>query len=201
MSKTRADQLTAKISGNPPTAKCRASGRPEHNKAQGIARSTVNPNVFRSINQPEYYMTTDITIFETSTSLVNFTTKKGAELSLTPEGALYKGGVALASLKSTAMLSAHAKACNGKYRAAAEIIGAVFPKIMKVCTSFFGPGAPVYFNKINMTIFLNRVASETEPVLKGWTDKQASMMLFVHQLQEAICPVVVTIDADETVDA
>lgn len=141
---------------------------------------------------------TQITVFAETANLVTFVDKKSqADRSLTPEGALFKGGAALAALKDAAVESAFNKAVNGKYRAAAEIIGAAFPRVQKACNSLLGDA---FANKVNMAAFIGGVELMTEPA-KGWSAKQVNARLLVSSLRNIPSLAKETTSVQVTVDA
>jgi hypothetical protein len=124
-------------------------------------------------------MSNAITVFNASVAIVTFTNKKGDELAISAEGALFKGGAALLALKDAAIDSAFTKAVNGKYRSAADIIGAAFPGIQKACEKLLGTA---YANKVNMSAFLGGVELVQEPA-KGWSAKQVNARMLVRALR------------------
>jgi hypothetical protein len=125
-------------------------------------------------------MTNQVTIFAADTSsLIVFENKNGGLFKLSAEGALFKGGAALSALKDAAIESAFSKAVNGKYRAAAEIVGVAFPKVQKACNALLGDA---YANKVNMAAFIGGVELMAEPA-KGWSAKQVNARLLVNSLR------------------
>jgi hypothetical protein len=98
-------------------------------------------------------MTNAVSIFAADTSIVSYENKKGDQFTISTEGALFKGGIALRALKDTAMLSAAHKAENGKYRAAADILGAAFPSLTKAFDKFIG--LPTWQSKTTMGLYLD----------------------------------------------
>ena len=126
--------------------------------------------------------TNAVTIFSTETVAVTFKDKKGAEHSVTAEGALFKGGAALAALKDKVLLEAGNKAANGKYRAAADILAAAFSATAKKFENLCGTP---WANKTSMKSFLDaieRAAAERAAAGK-LTAKQAQAMTFVKALR------------------
>lgn len=85
----------------------------------------------------ENTMTNSVTIF-TQSSIVSFVDAKNVSRELTAEAAIHKGGAALSAIKDMALDSALAKAHNGKYRAAAEILMGAFPSQHKAFEKLFG---------------------------------------------------------------
>jgi hypothetical protein len=83
-------------------------------------------------------MSNSVTIFSNDSAVVNFANKKGDQFTISTEGALFKGGQALKALKDAALMSAKHKAEAGRYRAAADILGAAFPSLTKTFDKFVG---------------------------------------------------------------
>jgi hypothetical protein len=79
-----------------------------------------------------------ITVFHADSAAVVYTDKKGATHSISAEGALWKGGAALAGLKDLALDSALAKAMNGKYHSAVDILAGAFPAVGKAAVKLVG---------------------------------------------------------------
>ncbi len=125
---------------------------------------------------------TAITIFSADTSVVSYENKKGEQFSITPEGALFKGGAALRSYKDAAKASAFHKAENGKYRAAADILGAAFPSMAKAFEKFIG--LPTWQSKTTMALYLDKLEAmrQTNDV-KGFTKKQLEARDFIQLLR------------------
>ena len=142
-----------------------------------------------------------VTIFAAESVAITFTDKKGAQHSVSAEGALFKGGAALAALKDKVLLEAGNKAANGKYRAAADILTAAFSATAKSFEKLVGTP---WANKTTMGSFLGaieRAAAERSAAGK-LTAKQAQAMTLVKALRtipslaaEDAAPV--TIDAQE----
>jgi hypothetical protein len=100
----------------------------------------------------------NVAIFNsTQTAIVTFQNRKGDTMQRTVEGALFTGGAALAAIKDQALVSALEKAQNGRYRAAAEIIGAGFPSVYKGVD--FYVGTP-WSNKSTMASLLQAVTRQ-----------------------------------------
>ena len=126
-------------------------------------------------------MTNSIAIFANDTAVVSFQNKKGDSFSASTEGALFKGGMALRALKDTAKLSAYHKAESGRYRAAAEIVGAAFPAINKAFESFMG--TPAWSSKTAMILMLDKVEAFRPKEGKDYTAKQKEVLGFVSALR------------------
>lgn len=126
-------------------------------------------------------MTNSIAIFANDTAVVSFQNKKGDNFSASTEGALFKGGAALRALKDTAKLSAYNKAESGRYRAAAEIVGAAFPAINKAFESFMD--APAWSSKTSMLILLGKVEAFRPKEGKDFTVKQKEVLGFISALR------------------
>lgn len=125
-------------------------------------------------------MTTAVAIFTSEHRAVQFTTKNGAVHSITPEGALFKGGAALNGLKDEAVLSALAKAVNGRYVAATDVLEAAFPAVGKSCRSLLGDPCA---NKTNFMALLGGIERAAEPA-KGWSKKQNVARSLVKSLRD-----------------
>lgn len=108
-------------------------------------------------------MSTELTIFESATSTQGHVTawvdKKGNTREMTLEGALWKGGDALKSLKDAALDAALNKAHGGRYRAAYDVFVAAFPSIEKALATLH-IGLP-YGNKSSMATVLMSVLGQT----------------------------------------
>ena len=127
-------------------------------------------------------MQNTVTIFAADAAAITFTDKKGAAHSVSAEGALFKGGAALAALKDKVLLAACDKASNGKYRAAAEILAAAFGSTTKSFEKLMGlPWA----NKAAMGAFLGAIerAAEERSAAGKLTTKQVQAMAFVKALR------------------
>lgn len=122
-----------------------------------------------------------ITIFSADNSVVSYENKKGDQFSISTEGALFKGGIALRALKDTAMLSAANKAESGRYRAAADILGAAFPSMAKAFEKFIG--LPTWQSKTTMALYLDKLEAIDEPQ-KGWNKKQIEARGFINALRQ-----------------
>ena len=72
---------------------------------------------------------------------VYWVTKKGDHKAITAEGAIYKGGQALAALRDVAAEVALSKAIKGRYKAAFDIIGAKFPGVQRAADKLIPAGA------------------------------------------------------------
>lgn len=124
-------------------------------------------------------MTNAITVFNNESAMVVFTTKKGDVRATSPEGALFIGGLALASLKDAALESAVLKASQGRYQPAADILGAAFPKVLKACVVALGA---VSQNKTKFGEFLGAIERTQEPE-KGWSKKQVTALAVLRNLR------------------
>lgn len=122
-----------------------------------------------------------IAIFSADNSVVSYENKKGDQFSISTEGALFKGGIALRALKDTAMLSAANKAEAGRYRAAADILGAAFPSMAKAFEKFIG--LPTWQSKTTMALYLDKLEAIAEPQ-KGWNKKQLEAKAFINALRQ-----------------
>lgn len=123
-----------------------------------------------------------VSIFHNDNSMVNYTNKKGDAFNISTEGALFKGGEALKSLKNSAMLSAFHKAEAGRYRAASDIVSAAFPSMAKAFEKFIG--VEPWSSKTTMALFLDKVeAMRPTNEVKGFTKKQNEAKLFINTLR------------------
>ena len=125
-------------------------------------------------------MSNAVTIFSNDSAVVNFANKKGDQFAISTEGALFKGGAALRALKDAAMLSAHHKAEAGRYRSAADILGAAFPTMTKAFDKFVG--TPAWNSKLTMALYLDKLESLDAPN-KGWSKKQVEARGFIQALR------------------
>lgn len=107
----------------------------------------------------------------TQSGLVDYVDAKGGTHSITVEGALFKGGAALATLKDAAMDIALAKANNGKYRAAFDVIAAAFPSQYRAYSKLFK--AEPWANKTEFGSFILAMEN-AEPGKNGWSKKQVT---------------------------
>lgn len=111
-------------------------------------------------------MSNALTAFNSDFSIV-FDAPKGAS-SISVEGAIHKGGKALIALKDAATDSAVAKALNGRYTPAVDILSAAFPKVAKDTNALVGMPA---LNKENFTTFIKGIGRVQEST-KGFSKKQ-----------------------------
>lgn len=123
-----------------------------------------------------------ITVFSNDNSIVSFENKKGVAFEISVEGALFKGGAALVALKDAALLSAYNKALDGKFRAAADVIGAAFPGTAKSFEKIIGCS---WANKSAMNSFLVAV-ERAESGKTGYSKKQNEAKAFVKYLRENV---------------
>ena len=126
-------------------------------------------------------MSNAIAIFANDSAVVNYANKKGDQFTISTEGALFKGGMALRALKDTAMLSAAHKAESGRYRAAADILGAAFPSLTKAFDKFIG--LPTWQSKTTMGLYLDKLEALDEPA-KSWSKKQLEARAFISVLRQ-----------------
>lgn len=119
------------------------------------------------------------TVFSTESNLVTFATKKGDLKQITAEGAVFKGGAALAALKDAALDSALGRAINGRYQAAADILEVAFPSVAKACRNLLGEPCA---SKANMAAFLNGIDRAEMPA-KGWSKKQHAAKVLVQAMR------------------
>lgn len=138
-------------------------------------------------------MTNAIVLGSADSAVVHFAGAKGSLQSISAEGAVFKGGKALRSFKDMVLDLALNKANNGKYRAAADIIGTAFPSVQKSFVTIIGEP---YKNKSTFASFLGAVARVQEP-MKGWSKKQIEARELVAACASFVCEtdeVVQTID-------
>lgn len=129
-------------------------------------------------------MSNQIAIQTLDANLVAFSDKKGNLHSISAEGALFKGGAALASLKDAAMQLALQKAGNGKYRAAVDILAVAFPKVAKAYATLYA-GKDAWSNKASFTSFVDACIVAKAPE-KGWTKKQAEARMLLSALSKLL---------------
>lgn len=123
-------------------------------------------------------MASTLTVFSTDCAIV-YNTKKGDVLQTSPEGALFRGGAALASLKDAALDSAIAKAANGRYQPVVDILEIAFPKVSKATLALVGlPG----LNKANFTTFIGGIERAPEGK-NGFTKRQVVAQAIVRTLR------------------
>lgn len=127
-------------------------------------------------------MSNAVIVFADNSSAISFSNKKGDMFAMSPEGALFKGGAAMAALKDAVMLAAGSKAANGKYRAAADIIATAFPAHTKGFEKFVGTP---WANKSAFVSYLNSIAMLSAPV-KGFSKKQLAVQDFILALHASI---------------
>ena len=138
----------------------------------------------------------------TQSGLVAFVDKKGVAHEITAEGALHKGGNALTALKDAATDLALAKAHNGKYRAAFDIVASAFPSQYRAYCKLFK--AEAWATKTEFASFIGAMEN-AQPGKNGWTKKQnharellASLRgipAFARSKSEAVTIEAVTIEA------
>ncbi len=99
-----------------------------------------------------------VQIFNAEAGTLSYTDKKDRQLSITPEGAMFKGGKELtAKLRDAASASALIKAQNGRYRAASDILCAAFPAVGRKASDYVID--QVWSNKASMGVLLVGVES------------------------------------------
>ena len=127
-------------------------------------------------------MSNSIALFTADTSVISYENKKGDQFSITPEGALFKGGAALRAYKDAGLQSAYHKAENGKYRAASDILGAAFPSMAKAFEKFIG--LPTWQSKTTMALYLDKLeAMRPTNEAKGFSKKQLEARDFIQLLR------------------
>lgn len=117
---------------------------------------------------------------------VAYATKSGAVCTLSLEGAVHKGGAALAALKDVTAQSAVAKAANGRYGPAADILAVAFPAIDKAVRALHGIPS---LNAENFRALLSGIERAPEPK-KGFSKKQVAAKGMVAELRaiKALAP-------------
>lgn len=139
----------------------------------------------------------NIALFSQS-GLVTFVDTKGNGHELTGEAALFKGGAALAALKDTALDLALAKAHNGKYRAAAEILAVAFPSTHKAFAKLYK--AQPWVNKAEFSSYLLAMEN-AEPGKSGeWNKKQQAARALMRAIRE-IPAFAKAVDAADVIEA
>ena len=142
-------------------------------------------------------MNNAVTIFADTASVIAFADKKGNTHELSAEGALFKGGAALAALKDKVMLAAGQKAANGKYRAAADILAAAFTTQSKAFDKLIGTP---WANKSMMVSYLAAI-ERVEAGKNGYTKKQCEALDFVRALRTVPALTAEKSEAAMTIDA
>ena len=127
-----------------------------------------------------------VTVFATESYAVAFADKKGVMHAISAEGALFKGGAALAALKDIALDSALTKAMNGRYVPAADIMVAAFPSIGKAATSLIGNPAA---NKSTFLTLCNAVCRAEPKEGKKLSLKQDKAQVLTRVLRGNLEPV------------
>lgn len=125
---------------------------------------------------------TAIAIFANADSgALAFFDKKGNGHTITAEGALFKGGAALAALKDAALEAALLKAVNGRFRPASDVLCAAFPSIGKAAEKLIGTP---WANKSTMGTLINAVL-RAEPGKSGeFSKKQAEARMLCNALSQ-----------------
>lgn len=127
-------------------------------------------------------MTNSIQLFTQDNSAITYHNKKGDAFNISTEGALFKGGQAIAALKDAAQLSALHKAESGRYRAASDIVSAAFPSMAKAFEKFIG--VEPWSSKTTMGLYLDKVeAMRPTNEVKGFTAKQVKAREFIGLLR------------------
>jgi hypothetical protein len=120
------------------------------------------------------------------TAVIGFFDRKGKTHERSVEGALHMGGAALNALKDAAFSSAFEKAENGRYRAAAEIIGAGFPSVYKAVDNVVGTP---WANKSTMGTLLNALERKLMDLAQGdkkRTKKQDVAVTLATELRQNV---------------
>lgn len=128
-----------------------------------------------------------VSVFAVESAPLTFTDKKGNLHGITAEGALFKGGAALAALKDAGLESAIAKAVGGRYRAASDILVAAFPKAGKAFCGVWGAATAPHANKTTMQGLLAAVETaiwETAAADKKLTKRQAAAAAVAEVLRK-----------------
>jgi hypothetical protein len=126
-----------------------------------------------------------VTVFSPDTHAMTYTDKKGTLHAITAEGAVFKGGAALAQLKSHAVESALTKAVGGRYRAASDVLCAAFPAIGKAAEKLIGTP---WANKSSFVTLVNAVFHAEPKEGKGWSAKQTEARMLAHAFIKATTP-------------
>lgn len=145
--------------------------------------------------------TNAVTIFAADSVSLTFTDKKGAVHATSAEGALFKGGAALAALKDRVLMEAGNKAAQGKYRAAADILATAFGSTAKAFDKVVGTP---WANKAAMGSYLNaieRAVSERQNAGKALTAKQVQAVAFVKALRTIPSLAAEAVEAPVTIEA
>lgn len=122
-----------------------------------------------------------VAVFAPNVAVVHYDDKKGNTHSITAEGALFKGGAALKSLKTEALNTALIKAANGRFRPSSDILCAAFPSIGKAAEKLIGEP---WRNKSTMHTLINAVR-RAEPGKSGeFSVKQQEAKMLVRALEQ-----------------
>lgn len=116
----------------------------------------------------------------TEGAVVQWVDKKNNAREMTTEGALWKGGDALKSLKDAALDAAQAKAIGGRYRASYDIFIAAFPSIEKALATLH-IGTP-WGNKSSFGTVLMSVLGQRPKAGKEFSAKQKAAMALARTL-------------------
>lgn len=128
---------------------------------------------------------------------VAFFDKKGNGHTITAEGALFKGGAALAALKDAAMEAALHKAQSGRFRPASDILCAAFPSVGKAAEKLIGTP---WSNKSTMATLIGAVL-RAEGGKNGYSKKQAEARMLARALCSLPAFAEVAAAEKETIDA
>lgn len=113
-------------------------------------------------------------------AMVAFDDKKGISHFRTIEGAIWKGGAALRSLKDAAAQSAVTRAAAGRYKSASEIIGDTYGVVNRAFTKAYGNP---YNNALSMAAFITAVEQFQPKPGKILTKKQVVVAELVKELR------------------
>ena len=130
-------------------------------------------------------MNTQVSTY-TPSDVVGYTDKKGNVQNISTEGAVFKGGAALAALKDSVIELAYAKAHNGKYRAACDIIEAAYPSTAKAVVKLFNIEGPLWADKATFSKLVGAVAC-AKAGKNGWTAKQLKARPLAAALEVLVC--------------
>lgn len=118
-----------------------------------------------------------------SAALVAYSDKKGILHNVTGEAAVFKGGEAIKALREIALITAGNKAMNGRFRAAAEILGVAFPRTLKAYREFMG--CEPYENASRFAVFVER-CEVAAPGKNGFTRNQLSARTLIAAMRKDV---------------
>lgn len=134
-------------------------------------------------------------IAENATAIV-YTDKKGALHAVSPEFAIFKGGIALAGTYDPIVQSCLKKALDGNYFKAGDLVNAVYPTVFKNTEKFIKDDPRR--TKINFLTLVGQVLGTKPKDGKAYSVKQAHVQDLCKAWMASTVPasqVVETVDA------